>query len=1724
MKRPRLIRIAASAILLPAPSVVGTPGPPAAAAFPAANTSESYSRNGTQNNVDRPFLGAAGRPRIRSHPPLNGYEDGLSVPRSDLPNPGRILAELYRAVPPRPVKDVSQLELYFGQWVAHDITRSIDSTAETMNIPCAAGRGAAARAAFEALPRGGKFCPAGGALAAPACPAGEAAGGEAAAPPHMPFFRTTRGRSDAVWAQRDAADPVFPDADVPINYASAFLDLDHMYGPVIGSDVSQSQLRSYSGGRMALDDNTDLPPQDGDGNFLVADPQTLSSPALFSIEVLFRRYHNLRADELRKRDPAASDEDLYHAARMETISVYQNIFEEAYVPTLLGEALDPYDAAEGYDPGTDPSVDVFFATCAFRYGHSGISGQLRLLDSSFRPLPRDPVLLRDAFGNVGRIVSQLGNAGVAPILRGLAAEPSRAIDASFVDDMSVFTEAMAVRNVQRGRDNGLPSYNDAREWFNLPRAASMDDLAGDDEVAASALRGLYGEDGVDDVDAYVGSLLELPNASTMGLGPLMTASLKDQFGRLRDGDRLWYKARYRPEDYHKLPSLSEIIKTVFGEEEMKFFPKDSFAVVDSSAAGQEHQSVDGASLIVLSDVYTVSWANRKNRTGLWLEMSMNVNEKIEGGFIGIGWGADAMHGSEMWFCTRVAHPSGEMPSNCAPVPLDSTDRPTAPTDQSPFFSCCVTIGSAHSAPQCANEEYKRYYPLEVVNSCVSEQSSFVTVRAPVCKSDGDERCFRRPEAEIEFIAAYNPSNVVRPHGFSRRTSGRVNLMSGSGAAVASDSAQAGLFALHGAAMMVCWFVLVPSAIYIVRYMKGKTWRLTAHIALVGIAGSLMLSLALAALVSVEGTSFGTVDGGSSTSPHKVVGLTIVALVGFQVVTGELRRTRELSKVVKQKWLEQAVFRSHRFGGFALIALSWWNCYTGFVQIGPYEGDDVDLTMFSSHTTSLGYDLEFFGFFRQYIFFPYIAVVCLIFLVTEFLQRRSRGTEHVLRAERVRKGTESIWGDRPFDGGLQTMQVETFLELTRNGSAFCIADGYVIDVGSFAETHPGGTRVLRFAIGSDITPYLLGDSDVDGARHLHSPLALRTLRTLVKAKLEIPADDTRASFVSTVSSSGKARRRLSRHGMKKLLFREATLLSNEYVTAEKNAAAKPVVRICLAMKREKDTDLLLGTPLPSTTFFFRARGDWDDTVERAYTPVKCYLRDTSADDVVLNDHSSLPEWLPHVGRRKNKQEEETVVYEFFINLLSQGKMSSALTRKKSGSHIMVQGPLVREQVLRKLDHRKSRGVMLIAQGTGLSPMLQVIDYLLDGASDRKLKLSGSPRTERPRIFLAWICQSSKHSFEDAAQLRERAERARGHFTYFIIDHDESPVGLVHAGKSCLSRGRFFSALGKTLDGATLRSTSRPNVNNLSVIAEGSFGDEPRKQKTDDTGKSTLRTSELRSVHGTDGGGASLAPHISVDCSMASREGSNAYSCARASVQAPVHLREGNQFSATAIAGASKGRLNDEHVVSAAALSAPGTVSSTSSAVALSSGTPVFPDTSNTKLLCTDSDSGSRESSLRLASDCSEDKSIDFCPVMYWRLEEQKERADFLERYHMKGRLDLDLMGRLLSLATNTGISDHTHSGSDSKESTSDDEDDELPYMNLNNTVCVCGRPAFEDECVAVLEELGMDPDEVLVFKGGDTPLNQIPLVQEKKASRFQSVIGWAKSARVIQSLATESAKC
>src|SRR5262245_31716174 len=96
---------------------------------------------------------------------------------------------------------------------------------------------------------------------------------------------------------------------------------------------------------------------------------------------------------------------------------------------------------------------------------------------------------------------------------------------------------LAALDIQRGRDHGLLNFNAMRTPYGLMPLMSINQLTSNTALRAS-LVSLYGN--VNNIDAFVGALAE-NHVAGASVGSMLIASFTDQFTRLRDGDRFFYK-------------------------------------------------------------------------------------------------------------------------------------------------------------------------------------------------------------------------------------------------------------------------------------------------------------------------------------------------------------------------------------------------------------------------------------------------------------------------------------------------------------------------------------------------------------------------------------------------------------------------------------------------------------------------------------------------------------------------------------------------------------------------------------------------------------------------------------------------------------------------------------------------------------------------------------------------------------------------------------------------------------------------------------------------------------------------------------------------------------------------------------------------------------------------------------------------------------------------------
>lgn len=338
-----------------------------------------------------------------------------------------------------------------------------------------------------------------------------------------------------------------------INEITSWIDASNVYGSDfdrlvalrVGADSPFLQLTSEDLLPTNIDgiDNDPGPNPDPESLFLAGDIRANEQLGLAVMHTLFVREHNRLAEIVQAQFPDNTANEIFFLTRRLVAAEMQIITYEEFLPALLGpNALEDY---AGYNFLTDANVLNEFSTAAFRFGHSALSPILQRLDDNLDPIPDGPIALQGAFFNAPSLLQTRND--LDPVLRGLATQPHQAIDTKIIGAVRNFLFGppgsggldLASLNIQRGRDHGLPSYNDTREALGLPRVTDFSDISSDTDVQAR-LASVYAD--VDDIDLWVGGLAEDPLvAEGSQVGETIRRILVLQFSRLRDGDRFWYE-------------------------------------------------------------------------------------------------------------------------------------------------------------------------------------------------------------------------------------------------------------------------------------------------------------------------------------------------------------------------------------------------------------------------------------------------------------------------------------------------------------------------------------------------------------------------------------------------------------------------------------------------------------------------------------------------------------------------------------------------------------------------------------------------------------------------------------------------------------------------------------------------------------------------------------------------------------------------------------------------------------------------------------------------------------------------------------------------------------------------------------------------------------------------------------------------------------------------------
>lgn len=254
------------------------------------------------------------------------------------------------------------------------------------------------------------------------------------------------------------------------------------------------------------------------------------------------REHNRLVDKIAVQQPGLNAEDQYQLARKLVGAEIQAITYREFLPALLGNAA-PTAQGYSYSDGTVTSVTNSFAHSIFRFGHSMITSDVRLTDAT------GVVTGTMSLGGISSNPNALTNnpALVDQLLRGAATQQAEENDLKVVNELRTVlfgppgaggTDLAAV-DIQRGRDHGLPDYNELRDSYELSTFTSFNQITTNAAVR-SALQAAYDGD-INNIDSWIGMLAEDHQAGS-SLGPLATKVIAEQFQRTRDGDRLFYRS------------------------------------------------------------------------------------------------------------------------------------------------------------------------------------------------------------------------------------------------------------------------------------------------------------------------------------------------------------------------------------------------------------------------------------------------------------------------------------------------------------------------------------------------------------------------------------------------------------------------------------------------------------------------------------------------------------------------------------------------------------------------------------------------------------------------------------------------------------------------------------------------------------------------------------------------------------------------------------------------------------------------------------------------------------------------------------------------------------------------------------------------------------------------------------------------------------------------------
>ncbi|XP_048249474.1 peroxidase mlt-7-like isoform X1 [Haliotis rufescens] len=547
--------------------------------------------DGSCNNLRKPLWGRAFIPFRRFLEPA--YDDGVSSPRqtAESGNPLASAREVSFTVHESDEKigvqnAASHLLMQWGQFLDHDITSTpIQSGVDGSHVRCCTeDLSEESRAKINMNPEDRDIC------------------FPITIPENDPMFKARTCMSFVRSIQVSNTECKLAPAE-QLNQITAYIDGSMIYG---SSLAEMRILRAFDRGLLKTSPN-DLLPEDTEPScrktsekdycFKAGDTRVNEQMALATLHTIWVREHNRMAKELSSINPSWDDERLFQETRKIVGAKIQHITYKEFLRKILnGPVLNQFDInpklvgfQDKYNPNVDASIRNAFATSAYRFGHTLVRTMFSKMNQRYQG--HEDMMLSRSFGNTSQIIEDNGD-GVNKIVRGLVTDNLNKFDRYMSPQLTqhLFEDGvghkldLAALNIQRGRDHGLPSYNQWRRWCQLPVAGSFSSGRGGlvdlPEDAIDKLRSVY--EHPDDIDLFAGGMSENPIRGGI-VGPTFSCILSHQFKALRVGDRFFYdrddKTTGFTKDQVNAIKVTTIAKVLCDNTDIESIQPDAFFVV-----------------------------------------------------------------------------------------------------------------------------------------------------------------------------------------------------------------------------------------------------------------------------------------------------------------------------------------------------------------------------------------------------------------------------------------------------------------------------------------------------------------------------------------------------------------------------------------------------------------------------------------------------------------------------------------------------------------------------------------------------------------------------------------------------------------------------------------------------------------------------------------------------------------------------------------------------------------------------------------------------------------------------------------------------------------------------------------------------------------------------------------------------------------------------------------